>query len=480
MNFADLGLSPEVLKAVGDSGYDTPTPIQEKAIPYVLMGRDVLGTAQTGTGKTAGFTLPMIDILASGQAKSRMPRSLILEPTRELAAQVADNFENYGKYSKLSMALLIGGVSFSDQDAKLDKGVDVLIATPGRLLDHVERGKVLLNGVKTLVIDEADRMMDMGFIPDVERIVSLMPPLRQTLFFSATMSKEMRKLADKFLINPKEVAVSPPTSMAATVTQGMITVQKAEKRPALRQLLKREEVKTAFIFCNRKKDVDILLGSLEKHGFNAGALHGDLSQSHRMETLEKFKNGDIKLLVCSDVAARGIDVSSVSHVFNYDVPSHAEDYIHRIGRTGRAGMEGHAYTIATKSDSKYLEAIYKLVGMKIPELTLEGMDKIAEEASQIEEREKKSPRSRQNRSRSSAPKREAARTEEPRAARPKKKPAPTPDTSETPEPQNNRRQTAQKPHRARHTNDDDNSQVVGLGDNVPAFFKIPFRKSAEK
>ncbi|MCR9214780.1 MAG: DEAD/DEAH box helicase [Proteobacteria bacterium] len=459
MKFADLGLSPEVLKAVGDSGYDTPTPIQEKAIPYVLMGRDVLGTAQTGTGKTASFTLPMIDILASGQAKARMPRSLILEPTRELAAQVSENFENYGKYSSLSMALLIGGVSFSDQEAKLDKGVDVLIATPGRLLDHFERGKVLLNGVKTLVIDEADRMMDMGFIPDVERIVSLMPPLRQTLFFSATMSKDMRKLADKFLLNPKEVAVSPPTATAATVTQGLLTVQKAEKRPALRKLLEHEDVKTAFIFCNRKKDVDILFGSLNKHGFNAGALHGDMSQSHRMETLEKFKSGDISLLVCSDVAARGIDVNSVSHVFNFDVPSHAEDYIHRIGRTGRAGQEGHAYTIATKSDGKYLDAIFKLVGKEIPAIEIDGMKEISEEAAEISAREKKPSRqSRQKKPRSNNS--EGKNDNKIRDAT-----------------------TASKPPRSkkpRYQKEDNDTPVIGLGDNVPAFFNIPFRKTATK
>ncbi|TNE38888.1 MAG: DEAD/DEAH box helicase [Alphaproteobacteria bacterium] len=491
MNFADLGLSPEVLNAVEDSGYDTPTPIQEKAIPYVLMGRDVLGTAQTGTGKTASFTLPMIDILASGQAKARMPRSLILEPTRELAAQVADNFEKYGKYSNLSMALLIGGVSFSDQEAKLDKGVDVLIATPGRLLDHFERGKVLLNGVKTLVIDEADRMMDMGFIPDVERIVSLMPPLRQTLFFSATMSKEMRKLADKFLQNPKEVAVAPPTSTAATVTQGMVTVGKMEKRPALRKMLAHEDVKTAFIFCNRKKDVDILLGSLIKHGFNAGALHGDMSQSHRMETLDKFKNGEISLLVCSDVAARGIDVNSVSHVFNFDVPFHAEDYIHRIGRTGRAGQEGHAYTLTTRSDDKFLDAIYKLIGREIPPIKIDGMEDIAAEAAEIAEREKRisgkdksagrggrGRSERGGRSRSRAPKEareEAEVNEAPREKESAKAPS-NDDVKSSKKPQ----KAAPKPRRGRHDRDDDDAPVVGLGENVPAFFKIPFKKTASK
>ncbi|MBE7637630.1 DEAD/DEAH box helicase [Sneathiella sp. P13V-1] len=468
MTFADLGLSPEVLKAVEDSGYTQPTPIQEKAIPTVLMGRDVLGTAQTGTGKTASFTLPMIDILASGQTKSRMPRSLILEPTRELAAQVADNFEKYGKYSKLSMALLIGGVSFGDQEAKLDKGVDVLIATPGRLLDHFERGKVLLNGVKTLVIDEADRMMDMGFIPDVERIVSLMPPLRQTLFFSATMSKDMRKLADKFLMNPKEIEVESPSSTASTVTQGMVRVSRHEKRPALRAMLKDETVKNSFIFCNRKKDVDILLGSLNKHGFNAGALHGDMTQSSRMETLAKFKSGEIAHLVCSDVAARGIDISNVSHVFNFDVPMHSEDYVHRIGRTGRAGQEGHAYMLATKSDEKFLDSIYKTIGKEIPVITLDAMDDIKTEAREIAERSRNGKRgtssrtsrrsdSKENEGRSS----ERNQTESRRAM----------SENKTPSNQNRRR-------RNKYDRDEDDTPVLGLGDHVPAFFNIQLKKAS--
>lgn len=460
MTFANLGLSPEVLKAVDDSGYNTPTPIQEKAIPVVLMGRDVLGTAQTGTGKTASFTLPMIDILASGQTKARMPRSLILEPTRELAAQVADNFEKYGKYSKLSMALLIGGVSFSDQEAKLDKGVDVLIATPGRLLDHFERGKVLLNGVKTLVIDEADRMMDMGFIPDVERIVSLMPPLRQTLFFSATMSKDMRKLADKFLMNPKEIEVQAPSAAASTVTQGLVKLQKREKRPALRKMLSDDAVKTSFIFCNRKKDVDILLGSLQKHKFNAGALHGDMSQSHRMETLGKFKSGEISHLVCSDVAARGIDISNVSHVFNFDVPIHSEDYVHRIGRTGRAGLEGHAYTLATRADTKYLDAIYKTIGKEISVIKIEGMDEVVAEGKEIESRSK---RTKSN--------------DKPHSGRDRKA-STAPSASSESEDWKPRKST--RPKRSRYSKDEDDVPVMGLGEHVPAFFNIPFRKTATK
>ncbi len=425
------------------------------------MGRDVLGTAQTGTGKTASFTLPMIDILASGQTKSRMPRSLILEPTRELAAQVADNFEKYGKYNKLSMALLIGGVSFADQEAKLDKGVDVLIATPGRLLDHFERGKVLLNGVKTLVIDEADRMMDMGFIPDVERIVSLMPPLRQTLFFSATMSKDMRKLADKFLMNPKEIEVEAPSAAASTVTQGLVKLQKREKRPALRKMLSDDAVKTSFIFCNRKKDVDILLGSLTKHTFSAGALHGDMTQSHRMETLEKFKSGEISHLVCSDVAARGIDISNVSHVFNFDVPIHAEDYVHRIGRTGRAGQEGHAYTLATKADGKYLEAIYKTIGKEIPLIKIDGMDDVVAEGKEIESRSKRSRKDEGTKGTSRGRKQSSS-------------PSSSSDNDDW-KPKKNTR-----PKRSRYSKDEDDVPVLGLGEHVPAFFNIPFRKTASK
>jgi superfamily II DNA/RNA helicase len=381
MSFESLGLSAPVLQAVTEKGYTTPTPIQEKAIPIVLMGRDVLGCAQTGTGKTASFVLPMIDILAEGRAKMRMPRSLILEPTRELAAQVAENFEIYGKNNKLSMALLIGGVSFEDQERALEKGVDVLIATPGRLLDHFERGKVLLNDVKVLVIDEADRMLDMGFIPDVERIVGTLPPLRQTLFFSATMPPEIRRLADRFLSNPKEVTVSPPASAATNIVQGLAVVPEMDKREALRRLIKSQDVKNALVFCNRKKDVAVLHTSLKKHGFNAGALHGDMSQPARMETLEKFKQGEIQILVCSDVAARGLDIVDMSHVFNFDVPFSPEDYVHRIGRTGRAGKTGHSFTLASPSDGALIEAIEKLIGTQIPRVDVDGLETAAFDAS---------------------------------------------------------------------------------------------------
>ncbi|HEU0071889.1 MAG TPA: DEAD/DEAH box helicase [Alphaproteobacteria bacterium] len=366
MSFEALGLGPEVLQAVTDAGYSEPTPIQAQAIPLVLMGRDVLGCAQTGTGKTASFTLPMIDILAAGRAKARMPRSLVLAPTRELAAQVAKSFETYGKYHKLSMALLIGGESFGPQEAKLDRGVDVLIATPGRLIDHFERGKILLNDVKILVIDEADRMLDMGFIPDVERIVSFLPKIRQTLFFSATFPPEVRRLADAFLINPKQVTVAPPATTASTVEAFQVRCASDDylKREALRAVIKSETVTNALIFSNRKVDVDILVKSLKRHGFSVAGMHGDMAQSARTETLAAFKNGDIQLLVATDVAGRGIDVVGLSHVFNYDVPIHAEDYVHRIGRTGRAGRSGRAFMLVTPDDTKFLDAIVKMTGGK--------------------------------------------------------------------------------------------------------------------
>jgi superfamily II DNA/RNA helicase len=364
MKFADLELSEELLRALDECGYQEPTPIQEKAIPYVLMNRDLLGCAQTGTGKTASFVLPMLDILSQGRARAKMPRSLIIEPTRELAAQVAENFDMYGKYQKLTKALLIGGVTFGEQDRLLDRGVDVLIATPGRLIDHFERGNVLLNDVKIVVIDEADRMLDMGFIPDVEKIVGVLPPMRQTLMFSATMPKEIKKLADKFLSNPKEVSVDPPSTTADTIKQELIKLTPRQKREALRSILRGEDVKNALIFCNRKRDVGIVHRSLERHGFEAGALHGDMDQFSRTETLDKFKKDEIKYLVCSDVAARGLDIKAMSHVINFDVPTHAEDYVHRIGRTGRAGLKGHAITFATSEDSKYLDSASKALRSK--------------------------------------------------------------------------------------------------------------------
>ncbi|HZH47180.1 MAG TPA: DEAD/DEAH box helicase, partial [Roseococcus sp.] len=377
--FADLGLSAELLRAVVESGYIHPTPIQEQAIPIVLMGRDVLGCAQTGTGKTASFTLPMMDILAGSRAKARMPRSLILEPTRELALQVAEQFVKYGKYLNLNHALLIGGESMSDQREVLEKGVDVLIATPGRLLDLFDRGRILMADCKLLVIDEADRMLDMGFIPDVERIVGMLPPLRQTLFFSATMAPEIRRLADAFLQNPKEITVSRPASITTTITTGLLYVQERDKREALRRLIKREQVQNALIFCNRKVEVDTLYKSLKKHGFSVGALHGDMDQSARFATLNAFKANEIQLLVCSDVAARGLDIGGLSHVFNFDVPFHSEDFVHRIGRTGRAGLKGHAYTIATADDGKLVQAIEKLTGQLIPRMEVEGLTPVSEE-----------------------------------------------------------------------------------------------------
>jgi superfamily II DNA/RNA helicase len=365
MTFADLGLSDQLLRAVTESGYDEPTPIQRQAIPSVLMMRDLIGIAQTGTGKTASFVLPMIDILAEGRSRARMPRSLILEPTRELAAQVAENFEKYGKYHKLSMALLIGGVSMGDQQKALQKGVDVLIATPGRLMDLFERGNILLTGCSLLVIDEADRMLDMGFIPDIESICSKLPPTRQTLLFSATMPKPIKKLADKFLTNPKTIEVARPATANTSIDQRVLKVDSRKKKQVLTDRLSGKDVRTAIVFCNRKTTVRELARDLKRAGLNAGEIHGDMEQAERIRELDRFKDGGINILVASDVAARGLDVKDVSHVFNFDVPWHPDDYVHRIGRTGRAGRTGVAITLATSADAEALDAIEKLTGMKI-------------------------------------------------------------------------------------------------------------------
>jgi superfamily II DNA/RNA helicase len=418
--FADLGLSEPILRAVEEMGYKHPTPIQEQAIPVVLAGRDVMGVAQTGTGKTAGFTLPMLDILSGTRARARMPRSLILEPTRELALQVAENFVQYGKHLKLTHALIIGGESMADQKEVLTRGVDVLIATPGRLIDMFDRGTILLTDVRVLVIDEADRMLDMGFIPDVERIVSLLPRKRQTLFFSATMGPEIRRLADAFLDDPREIEVARPASVAATITEGLALVAEHDKREALRRLIRKHDVQNALIFCNRKVDVDILYKSLTRHRFSVGALHGDMAQSVRFQTLEKFKANELRLLVCSDVAARGIDIGGLSHVFNFDVPHHAEDYVHRIGRTGRAGLEGHAFTIAKPDDRLAVEAIEKLTGHPIPPLAVDGLDPVDWSAEDGRRRRGRTPA---EPARARAPRRADDGDERPRRGRSRPEPA---------------------------------------------------------
>ncbi len=375
--FSDLNLNPKVLKAVEEAGYETPTPIQAAAIPAALAGRDVLGIAQTGTGKTAGFTLPMLSMLSRGRARARMPRSLVLCPTRELAAQVAENFDTYSKYLKLTKALLIGGVSFKEQDKLIDKGVDVLIATPGRLLDHFERGKLLLTGVQIMVVDEADRMLDMGFIPDIERIFSLTPFTRQTLFFSATMAPEIERITNTFLSAPERVEMARQATASETIEQGVVMAKPSrrdradtEKRKLLRAMIDREggACTNAIIFCNRKIDVDAVSKSLKKYGYDAAPIHGDLDQSQRTRTLDGFRNGDLKFLVASDVAARGLDVPAVSHVFNYDVPGHPEDYVHRIGRTGRAGLDGKALMICSPKDEKNFAAIEALLQKDIPRI----------------------------------------------------------------------------------------------------------------
>jgi superfamily II DNA/RNA helicase len=465
MSFAELGLSEKVLQAVTTSGYTEPTPIQAQAIPEVLARKDVLGIAQTGTGKTAAFTLPMLTLLESGRARARMPRTLILEPTRELAAQVEENFDRYGANHKLSVALLIGGVSFGDQDAKITRGVDVLIATPGRLLDHFERGKLLLTGVELLVIDEADRMLDMGFIPDIERIVKLVPFTRQTLFFSATMPPEIQRLADAFLHNPVKIEVARAASTAATITQRLVATgsQDYEKRETLRDLINNAtDLKNAIVFCNRKRDVAVLHRSLQKHGFNAAALHGDMDQHARMAALEGFRNGTTTILVASDVAARGLDIPAVSHVFNYDIPHHAEDYVHRIGRTGRAGRAGYSFTLVGPGDEKSLAAIEKLIGQPVEWEGPSLAERPASPGRTTGRRVRGGPeRSRGRRSGARMPVETAAEaTEAPHTER-----APRRERAPAKEPQRER-------ERGRHDHDSD-EPVVGLGDHVPAFLLRP-------
>jgi superfamily II DNA/RNA helicase len=427
MSFSNLGLSDKVLAAVAATGYTTPTPIQEQAIPHVLARRDVLGIAQTGTGKTAAFVLPMLTILEKGRARARMPRTLILEPTRELAAQVKENFDRYGAGQKLNVALLIGGVSFGDQDSKLTRGVDVLIATPGRLLDHTERGGLLLTGVELLVIDEADRMLDMGFIPDIERICKLVPFTRQTLFFTATMPPEIRRITEAFLHNPQKVEVSRPATAAVTVSQSQVPAGREahEKREVLRRLLRdAKDLKNAIIFCNRKREVAVLHKSLQKHGFSAGALHGDMDQPARMAALDQFRKGELPLLVASDVAARGLDIPEVSHVFNFDVPHHPDDYVHRIGRTGRAGRTGTAISIVTPLDTKSVAAIEKLIGQNIPRAEIHFSEASAD-SEQPRERRSRDGSRRGGRGKSQ---REAPRERESRSERSKHHHAPAHET----------------------------------------------------
>ena len=485
--FSELSLDPRVLSAVTDAGYTVPTPIQIQAIPSALEGRDVLGIAQTGTGKTAAFVLPMITHLSKGRARARMPRSLVLCPTRELAAQVAENFEKYAKNVKLTMALLIGGVSFKDQDKLIDRGVDVLIATPGRLLDHFERGKLMLTGVQIMVVDEADRMLDMGFIPDIERIFKMVPFTRQTLFFSATMAPEITRITQEFLSDPVRVEVAAQATTSETIDQFVRHVKPSskmagpkDKRDVLRRLIRSEgdALTNGIVFCNRKVDVDVVAKSLQKHGFDAAALHGDLDQSVRTRILTSFRDGELKLLIASDVAARGLDIPNVSHVFNFDVPIHSEDYVHRIGRTGRAGRKGKSITLCLPHETKFLAQIEDLVKKPIPEMDA-GAAPAAEAASDAPAEEKPARRSR-SRSRARAP--EPAPTE---TAAPEAEPVEAaPAEPERAEPRREREPDRDRDRgdrnrdrggRGRGDRSSGGPNVVGMGDHMPEFLTREFR-----
>ncbi|MEP2642072.1 DEAD/DEAH box helicase [Roseobacter sp.] len=484
--FSDLNLNPKVLKAIDEAGYESPTPIQAGAIPPALEGKDVLGIAQTGTGKTASFTLPLITQLARGRARARMPRSLVLCPTRELAAQVAENFDTYAKYVKLTKALLIGGVSFKEQDILIDKGVDVLIATPGRLLDHFERGKLILNDVKVMVVDEADRMLDMGFIPDIERIFGLTPFTRQTLFFSATMAPEIERITNTFLSAPERIEVARQATTSENITQGVLLFkgsrkdrEASEKRKVLRAIIDSEgdACSNAIVFCNRKVDVDIVAKSLKKYGYDAAPIHGDLDQSHRTRTLDGFREGSLRFLVASDVAARGLDVPSVSHVFNFDVPGHAEDYVHRIGRTGRAGRDGKAIMICVPRDEKNLADIEHLVQREIPRMdnplkSAKPADDapIAEAVAPVADKPKRTrSRTRKKETTEVAP---AVVQEQPKAPEPTAAPEPKPE--EQPRRGRGRRGSGNGGRDDR--SDRGGNKVVGLGDHTPEFIGLSFKE----
>lgn len=473
MSFEELGLQPNILKALDECDYKTPTPIQEKAIPAILMMRDVVGLAQTGTGKTAGFTLPMIEILSGGRAKARMPRSLILSPTRELAAQIAASFDKYGKYCKLNKALLVGGTSMDEQIKILERGADVLIATPGRLMDLFERGNILLTDIKIFVIDEADKMMDMGFIPDITKIASLLPPMRQTLLFSATMPPEISKLSEKFLSNPKEIRVNPPAETATTVKQFMVKTSPRQKRETLLKIIEQENVGNAFIFCNRKRDIDGLTSWLKNKGYQVAAMHGDMDQSQRTATLKRFKNDEIRLLICSDVAARGIDVQGLSHVFNFDVPMSADDYVHRVGRTGRAGKEGRAWMLATDNEEKYVKAIENLIKRDIEVIDMNGgkssgTTQSASKSKSTEQSSHKSERSEDTKAkRSKKPSPQKNERKQSEASKESDKSQEANKQKKSDNPYHNK--SANRPNHSNKNSDEDNG-TTGFGDEMPAFF----------
>ncbi|HEY3308787.1 MAG TPA: DEAD/DEAH box helicase [Desulfuromonadaceae bacterium] len=375
MTFEELKLSPATLKAITDCGYTTPTPIQEQSIPLVMAGHDLIATAQTGTGKTAAFVLPALERLTVPSViRSKGPRILVLTPTRELAGQVMDAARTYGRGTKLRCGSILGGMPYREQLRLLSAPVDLIVATPGRLLDHLERGSVRLDRLEMLVLDEADRMLDMGFSEDMEKIVSRAPSDRQTLMFTATMDNTVVKLAEKMLRNPQRIELAVRTSSHALIEQRLHVADSLHhKKELLRHLISDGNLTRAIIFSATKRDADELARELTNSGHQAAALHGDMNQFARNKTIERMRRGSIRLLVATDVAARGLDVNGISHVINFDLPRFAEDYVHRIGRTGRAGASGIAISFVSSSELNYLERIERFIGKKLPEQNIEGL-----------------------------------------------------------------------------------------------------------
>ncbi len=426
-SFSTLGLSDALVRAVAEQGYTTPTPIQAQAIPFILAGRDLLGAAQTGTGKTAGFTLPMLQRLAEqgaqGATGKQPVRALVLVPTRELAAQVHESVRNYGAHMKMRSAMIFGGVGFSPQAGELRRGIDIVVATPGRLLDHVQQRTIDLHSIEILVLDEADRMLDMGFIHDIRKIIALLPPKRQNLLFSATFSDDIRKLSGSILRDPATVEVARRNDPIELIAQSVYLVDRDRKRELLAHLVKEGNWQQVLVFCKTKHGANRLAQQLEKEGVEADAIHGNKSQPARTKALKRFKDNALQVLVATDIAARGLDIEALPHVVNYDLPNVSEDYVHRIGRTGRAGSTGEAISLVSADDRPLLNDIEKLINRKIEQKSVAGFEptKGARPAPEADDRPRRQPQGR----RDQQPRRESQGR---RDEQPRRNPAPRPST----------------------------------------------------